>query len=99
MLRLHQIDRALGPLARPVGAVSAAAGRLLREGRLERYGAALGRPFSSQYFSRTSGPTFYFNRHAPDLFTPDFLANTSALDSTAYVERLARNVGDQSLLK
>jgi asparagine synthase (glutamine-hydrolysing) len=98
MLCLHQIDKALGPLARPVGTVSAAAGRLLRDGRLERYGAALGRSFASQYFSRTSGPTFYFNRHASDFFTPDFLANTSVLSSTAFVERLAQNVGDQPLL-
>ena len=98
MLRLQKIDAVLGCLARPIGAMSAVAGRFLRDGRLQRYGAALGRPFASQYYSRTSGPTFYFNRHAGHFFTDEFLASTSATNLEAYVTRLADNAKTRSLL-
>ena len=98
MLASERVNAALGALTRPVGTFGAIAGRLLGDGRVQRYGAALGRPFANHYFSRTSGPTFYFNREAKNLFTPDFLENTSLVDCSAFVARLAENVRAESLL-
>ena len=98
MLASERVNAALGPLAGPAGTLGASAGRLIGDGRLRRYGAALGRPFADHYFSRTSGPTFYFNREAKNLFTPEFLENTSLVDSSALVAGLAKNVKAESLL-
>jgi asparagine synthase (glutamine-hydrolysing) len=98
MLRLEQIHAVLGPLARPFGAMGALAAQLLGKRRLHRYSAALGRPFPAHYFSRTSGPTFFFNRHAQNFFTTEFLASTSLVNSQGYVAGLAENVKAESLL-
>ena len=98
MLRLKRIDTVLGPLARPLGAATEIAGRLFDEERVQRYGAALGVDFSAHYFSRTSGPTSYFNRQTQNFFTNDFLHTTSSANSSKLVARLAESVKDQSLL-
>jgi asparagine synthase (glutamine-hydrolysing) len=77
MLRLQRLCGSLGPLARPVGALAQLVGRCVRDGRIERYGYAMGRPIAAHYFSRTSGPTSFFNRQAERFFTADFLAETN----------------------
>src|SRR5437764_1474376 len=73
MLRLQRLGSALGLLARPAGTGISLLGGLFGDQRVDRYGNALGRSLSSQYFSRTSGPTAFFNRHASQLFTPEYL--------------------------
>jgi len=98
MLRLGLVGAAVGPLARPLGAMGAIAGKLLAEPRLQRYGAALGNSFSDHYFSRTSGPTFYFNRQAQTLFTAEFLEDSASADSAAFVAEMAAKVKDEPLL-
>jgi len=98
MMRLDRIRSRVGPLARPIGAAAAFAGRMSGDGRVERYGAALGRSLSSQYFSRTSGPTAFFNRHAPDFFSPDFLESTASVSPARFVSGLVRAVVGESLL-
>ena len=77
MLRAQRLGSALGPLARLAGAGAGIVGGLLRDPRLQRYGAALGRPLADHYFSRTSGPTSFFNHEAERFLTPDFLRATS----------------------
>jgi asparagine synthase (glutamine-hydrolysing) len=77
MLRVQRLGSLLGPLARLAGSGAGIAGSLLGDPRLQRYGAALGRPLADHYFSRTSGPTSFFNRHAERFLTPDFLAETN----------------------
>ena len=98
MLRLKRVNSLLGPFARPLGAATGIAGRLLDEERLQRYGGALGTAFSSYYFSRTSGPTFYFNKQTENLFTKDFLERTSSANSSRFVRRVLESVKDQTLL-
>jgi asparagine synthase (glutamine-hydrolysing) len=98
MLRLERWRSRLGVLARPVGEAAALAGRLIGDGRVEKYGAALGRPLSSQYFSRTSGPASFFNRNAARFCSPDFLARTAADAPEDFVRPLFAKVSDQSLL-
>ena len=97
-LRLDRINSAVGPFARSAGAISALAGRLCGEGRLQQYGAALGNSFADHYFSRTSGPTFYFNRQARSLFTVDFLESTASADSAGFIGGLTQAVKNQPLL-
>ncbi|HZV35610.1 MAG TPA: asparagine synthase (glutamine-hydrolyzing), partial [Verrucomicrobiae bacterium] len=47
MMRVDKIRAATGPLARTAGIAATLAGRVARERRLVRYGAALGRPLQS----------------------------------------------------
>jgi asparagine synthase (glutamine-hydrolysing) len=74
------------------------AGRVAREGRLMRYGAALGRPLTSQYFSRTSGPTAFFNRHARKFFSKEFEERTSTVSPTEYIASLMESFKEEPLL-
>lgn len=97
-LRLDQINSAMGPFARPAGAIGALAGRLCGEGRLQQYGAALGNSFTDHYYSRTSGPTFYFNRQARSLLTAGFLESTASEDSAGFIGGLTQAVKNQPLL-
>jgi asparagine synthase (glutamine-hydrolysing) len=113
MLRAQRFGTALGPLARLVGAGAGLAGDLLNDPRLNRYGAALGRPLADHYFSRTSSPAAPFNRFPERFFTPDFLNATSEAEqisaprstlhaprssAAAYVRQLVAAVQDEPLL-
>jgi asparagine synthase (glutamine-hydrolysing) len=98
MMRLEQIGAAAGPFARMAGAGVALAGRVSGDGRVERYGEALGQPLASQYFSRSSGPTTFFNRRARQFFTPEFLNDTASVSPAVFITNLTRNVNDESLL-
>ncbi len=98
MMRLEQIGGALGPLARLAGGGVALAGRLSGERRFQRYGEALGRPLASQYFSRTSGPSGFFNRHACELFTREFLDATGGVSPPAFISNLAQDLKQEPLL-
>lgn len=98
MMQLERIRSRLGPMARPVGALAALAGRVAGDRRVERYGTALGRTLASQYFSRTSGPTAFFNRPAQTCFAPDFRAATARVSAPAYMKELTDVVGDGPLL-
>lgn len=98
MLQLDRLQAGLGPLASPVGRLAAWTGHLAGDRRLQRYGAALGRPLASQYFSRTSGPTAFFNRAADSFFTPEFRRHTAAVSAAGQVAELLRAVPDEPLL-
>jgi asparagine synthase (glutamine-hydrolysing) len=98
MLRLDRIGSSLGPMARPVGALAALAGRISGDGRVHRYGAALGNSLASQYYSRTSSPTAYFNRQARTFFTPEFLDATASASPAGFVHDLLQPVRNESLL-
>jgi asparagine synthase (glutamine-hydrolysing) len=98
MLRLDRIRAALGPLARTAGAAAAFAGRICGNERCRRYGSALGRPLATQYFSRTSGPTGFFNCHAADFFAPEFLTSTASVSPAGFVGALTAAVDGEPLL-
>jgi asparagine synthase (glutamine-hydrolysing) len=97
-LKLQRLQNALGPLARPVGAIAELMGRVSGEGRVQRYGAALGRPLAQTYFSRTTGPTSFFHGRGVELFTPDFLAATSSVSAAALMEKLLAPMTGRPLL-
>ena len=92
------IGAAAGPLARAAGAGASLAGRLIGDERVDRYGEALGRTLASQYFSRSSGPTAYFNRHARRLLAPEFFKETACVSAGGIIQGLAAGVGRETLL-
>jgi asparagine synthase (glutamine-hydrolysing) len=98
MMRLEQIGQTAGPFARMAGAGVALAGRISGDGRFERYGEALGQPLASQYFSRTAGPTTFFNQNARRFLTADFFKNTASASAAQFIINLTRNMPDESLL-
>jgi asparagine synthase (glutamine-hydrolysing) len=98
MLRAERIGHALGPLARPAGAMAALAGSLVGIERAQRYGTALGRPLAEHYFSRASFPTTYFNRMAGRFFTPEFLKATTSVSAAHSMAKLLQPAKDWKLL-
>jgi asparagine synthase (glutamine-hydrolysing) len=80
-MRLDRVRAAAGPLARSIGSLAQFSGDIIGDERLQRYGYALGRPLAEHYFSRTSSPAAFFNRHAKTFFTRDFLKSTASEDS------------------
>ena len=98
MLRLRRLESVLGPISRLAGATARVTGRMFREPRLQRYGQALGRSMSENYFSRTSGPTSFFNGQASAFYTPKFMAETSSVSPRDFIAQLAASVGNESLL-
>jgi asparagine synthase (glutamine-hydrolysing) len=98
MMRLARIGAAAGPLARAAGAGASLAGRWIGDERVARYGAALGRSLSSQYFSRSSGPTAFFNRHARELLTPAFFDDTASVSASGIIQGLTGTADRDSLL-
>jgi asparagine synthase (glutamine-hydrolysing) len=98
MMRLAQIGAAAGPFARAAGAGAALAGRLIGDERFDRYGEALGQTLASQYFSRSSGPTAFFNRHAAELLAPAFLKETACVSAAGFIQNLAAGTEREPLL-
>lgn len=98
LLWLDRVRAAVGPLARSAGSAASLAGRLIGDLRLQRYGEALGRPLSSHYFSRTSGPTAFFNQSAGRFLTSEFLAHTAAVSPAGVMGKLVSSLSDEPLL-
>ena len=98
LLRLERIRSALGPLSRPAGTLAGLLGRGAGSERLNRYGAALGRPLSVYYFSRTSGPTAFFNDRSSGLFAPEFLSAVNGVDPAGMMLELLSRVRGNHLL-
>lgn len=98
MMRWDSIHSRIGPLAGLIGAAMTLAGQLSGDQRARRYGAALGQSLPSQYFSRTSGPTSFFNRKARIFFTRDFLESSALASPAGFVKGLLQPVSKESLL-
>jgi asparagine synthase (glutamine-hydrolysing) len=98
MLKLDRIRAALGPLARPVGAMAARAGVWGGNERAHRYGTALGRPLADCYHSRTSGPTAFFQQRANGFFTPEFITASRSLAPAREIADLLKPAGKWGLL-
>ena len=98
MLLLDRIRAATGPLARTAGGLTGLFGKLSKNARLQRYGYALGRPLADHYFSRSSGPTSFFNRQPRQLFTADFLQRTASASAAGFMAGLIKPVANEPLL-
>ncbi len=97
-MRLGRMESMVGPLAKSAGAGAALLGRMFGEARLQRYGEAFGRPLSSHYFSRTSGPSSFFNRHARKFFSDKFLAGTGSVSPAEMIAAMSGSVAGEPLL-
>lgn len=98
MMCLERIRSSVGPLAGPIGAIAALAGRATNDHRIQRYGTALRHRLGSQYFSRTSGPTAFFNQNARTFFTSEFFDNTVSKSPGEFISNLLRPMGNEPLL-
>jgi asparagine synthase (glutamine-hydrolysing) len=98
MLRVDRLRSMIGPLARPAGMLADWAGSVRGDERLRRYGYAIGRPLRDHYFSRTSGPTTFFNRCADSLLSPEFYQTTDSSASQKLLNELAGAVSSEHLL-
>jgi asparagine synthase (glutamine-hydrolysing) len=98
MLRLQRIQQALGPLAPAAGLAASALGGLFRLKRFHRYAVALGQTLASHYFSRTSGPTAFFNRRAARFLSPEFFQATRSVSPQRTMARLLQPVNGCGLL-
>ncbi|HKS76186.1 MAG TPA: asparagine synthase (glutamine-hydrolyzing) [Terriglobales bacterium] len=85
---LERIKRCLGPLATPL---SALAGTLV-SGQCQRYAELLDVPLETYYYSRSSDPFAYFNRHRAGLYSRDFSASLSGNRRPLVSESLLRSV-------
>ena len=72
MLFIEKLKNALGRVKPLAQASLAAANRLLRSRRLGHYLCMLDLPLESYYYSRTSTPSRFFNRHPDELYSKDF---------------------------
>ena len=98
MLRLDRLRSKFGPMARPAGAVASWAGEHFGNPRLDRYGFAMGRSLSDHYFSRTSGPTAFFNRNASRFLTRGFFEGTADVSPARQIAELTGAVSAEHLL-
>ena len=67
---LERLKRGLGPLAANAGRVVEAASGA--GSRYRKYGEMLRTPIEDYYYSHSSGPYEFFNRHHTELYTRDF---------------------------
>lgn len=98
MLKLQRVQSLLGPFQHIAGYCAARVGNMIGEPRVERYGTALGRPLHSQYFSRTSGPTGFFTRHAEHFFSSEFQRESATVSAPQVIEQLVRGTRGECLL-
>ncbi len=83
---LEKIKQGLGALSGPIGDLVAASMPGNGESRFGKYGALMRTPLASYYFSHSSGPYEFFNKHHGDIYSDDFLA-TIRNDSSAELSR------------
>lgn len=71
---LEKMKSWLGPLAGPAGRMIPGSTSTNGASRYGKYGPLMGTPLQNYYYSHSSAPYEFFNRHYRDLYTPDFLA-------------------------
>jgi asparagine synthase (glutamine-hydrolysing) len=95
MLWLERFKRVCGPLNGAVSRTLGLCNQLLHSSGLTQYAPLFDTPFDSYYYSRTSSPFTYFNRHVSELYTSDFAHSVdkqrSVSPATAYLHAAAGN--------
>jgi asparagine synthase (glutamine-hydrolysing) len=71
---LEKIKSWMGPLAGPAGRLIPGSTATKGSSRYGKYGPLMRTPLQDYYYSHSSAPYEFFNRHYRDLYTPDFLA-------------------------
>lgn len=92
MLWMERLKSVLGPFNGVSSkSVSFLNEKLLHSNRLANYLPLLGVPLDSYYYSRTSTPFSFFNRHKGDLYTMDFASCVDGEFSLAALKKHIRN--------
>jgi asparagine synthase (glutamine-hydrolysing) len=73
LLWLERIKNVLGPMNGTLSKAVSEINSIWPSHRLGKYGPLLKVPFDSYYYSRTSGPSRFFNNHSKELYSTDFL--------------------------
>jgi asparagine synthase (glutamine-hydrolysing) len=95
MERLKSVSK---PLNGAFSGIAALLGRLLRSDSTARYAPLLDTPFESYYYSRTSGPLGFFNSHAKELYSKEFLHSVNKKNSVSPVMRYLQNQSQNDVL-
>lgn len=95
---LERFKTGVGPLAGPAGRMLGSIGRIGRLRRIEKYSQLMGLGLEHYYYSRTSSPFSYFNRHKNSLYSPAFQQQVNPARSNQYMSSLFARVAGQDPL-
>lgn len=95
---LERIKKALGPLSSAVGSVLFRASGPLHAGRIKKYARLMSVDFEDYYYSRTSSPFSFLNRHAHELYTDTFRCALEKEKKEEYMESLLKRIRTLGLL-
>jgi asparagine synthase (glutamine-hydrolysing) len=95
---LERFKTGAGPLAGPAGRMLGSIGRIGRLRRIEKYSQLMGLDLKHYYYSRTSSPFSYFNRHKNILYSPALQQQVNPERSTQYLSDLFAKVAGQDPL-
>jgi asparagine synthase (glutamine-hydrolysing) len=84
---MERLKRALGPFSGVLSSIMSIANKRLRSPRISKYAPLFGMPFPSYFYSRTSGPSRFFNLHTEELYTSDFFRHVDRNLSKHAVQR------------
>jgi asparagine synthase (glutamine-hydrolysing) len=87
VLWLERIKSILGPMKEMLSKGVAQVNGIWPSHRLGKYGPMLNTAFNSYYYSRSSGPSRFFNGHGKSLYTSDFIQHVDRKFSTSPVMR------------
>ncbi|MGA7410090.1 MAG: asparagine synthase (glutamine-hydrolyzing) [Bryobacteraceae bacterium] len=101
LLWMERLKNVLGPLRSASSSAVGGVNRLLKNGKLAKFGPLLDIPLDQYYYGRTSGPLAYFNGHNRDnLYTTQFARDTNKSQSLKVVaDYLINTAGFDTLSK
>jgi asparagine synthase (glutamine-hydrolysing) len=91
---LERVKRWLGPLAGPVGRLIPGSASTNGASRYGKYGRLMRTSLQDYYYSHSSAPYEFFNRHYGDLYTRDFHSSIPKSSRPAFSQRWFRKVRD-----
>jgi asparagine synthase (glutamine-hydrolysing) len=91
---LEKVKSWLGPLAGPAGRLIPGSTGTNGTSRYGKYGPLMGTPLRNYYYSHSSAPYEFFNRHYRDLYTPEFLATIRGSSRARVSQRYFAAVGE-----
>jgi asparagine synthase (glutamine-hydrolysing) len=88
---LERLKKVLGPLNGALSSALSAVNRTWHSHRIAKYAPLFKLPFPSYYYSRTSSPSRFFNRHNEDLYSARFAQHVDRDFSQSAVQRYMRD--------
>jgi asparagine synthase (glutamine-hydrolysing) len=98
VLWMERIKSVLGPMNGILSKGVSQINSIWPSHRLGKYGPLLNVPFSAYYYSRTSGPSRFFNSHKDELYSTDFVHYVDRELSTNATRRYLGNKTTKNLV-